>query len=379
MNRLIQVIEGLQAKLPEFRKHSLKETPTRTIIIDPVLEALGWQVRDPDEVELEYPTVDGKSVDYALRLNRRPAKPALLVEAKPLDDPLEDVKSITQVVGYATNDGIVWCVLTNGVRWKVYRSVEKCPAPDKLMFEVSLDPRDSQGIPVAQIAEQLWRLSREETAKGTLDAWGEQVFADGKVRKALDSIMGSPPLAFLNIIRKTIGERSIPPQKLRESLCRIWSERGGTTEGIVASTAASKNDHVRRKGGRKGKKPKKEYDEPHHTTGKPRETVELYQALDSFCFSLKPGKVGRCFMAKCVNYYFGNRTFCSIHLAQSGLRVWLWLRYEDLVDPPAFARDVSKVGHWGGGHLELAVSSQSQIEEARGIISKSFDGVAGKT
>ncbi len=30
---------------------------------------------------------------------------------------LDDVKSITQVVGYAANDGVEWCVLTNGVRY----------------------------------------------------------------------------------------------------------------------------------------------------------------------------------------------------------------------------------------------------------------------
>lgn len=81
MNKLIQLIEATRAKLDALRKHGLKETPTRTIVIDPLLEVLGWDVRDPDEVQLEYPTVDGKSVDYGLKLNR---KCVLLVEAKNL-------------------------------------------------------------------------------------------------------------------------------------------------------------------------------------------------------------------------------------------------------------------------------------------------------
>ncbi len=85
MQKLVRAIEDLRAKLGRLRKHVLKETPTRTIVIDPLLEALGWDVRDPDEVQLEYPTVDGKSVDYALKINGRPV---LLVEAKPLDDAL---------------------------------------------------------------------------------------------------------------------------------------------------------------------------------------------------------------------------------------------------------------------------------------------------
>src|SRR3990172_9558212 len=106
MKDTLKVIENLRAQIERHRRSGLKEYPTRTIFIDPLLEALGWDVRDPDEVELEYPTVDGKSVDYALKINR---KPVLLLEAKQLDDSLDDVKAITQIVGYAANNGIEWC------------------------------------------------------------------------------------------------------------------------------------------------------------------------------------------------------------------------------------------------------------------------------
>jgi hypothetical protein len=78
MEKLVRRIETIRTKVDAWRKHRLKETPTRTIVIDPLLEALGWDVRDPDEVQLEYPTVDGKSVDYGLKLNR---KCVLLIEA----------------------------------------------------------------------------------------------------------------------------------------------------------------------------------------------------------------------------------------------------------------------------------------------------------
>jgi len=113
MDVIIKCIEDLRMKLDKHRKDDLKEYPTRTIFIDPLLQALGWDVRDPDEVELEYSTIDGKSVDYAPKINR---KPVLFIEAKPLNDPLTDVKSITQVVGYAANAGVEWCILTNAAK-----------------------------------------------------------------------------------------------------------------------------------------------------------------------------------------------------------------------------------------------------------------------
>jgi hypothetical protein len=221
MNKLIQKIEEIRGNLDGLRRHSLKETSTRTIVIDPILDSLGWDVRDPDKVQLEYPTVDGKSVDYALKINN---KTVLLVEAKALDDLLNDVKAITQVVGYAANDGIVWCVLTNGVKWKIYRSVEQCPAPEKLMFEVSLDPREAEGISDQQLAQQMWRFSREEMAKGTLDDLG----TDRKVRKALDTLMHDPPRKLLNLLQEATGDDNIKNQQVKESLTRILAERGVT-------------------------------------------------------------------------------------------------------------------------------------------------------
>ena len=369
MNTLSQAIENIRAKLESLRRHLLKETPTRTIIIDPLLEALGWDVRDPDEVQLEYPTVDGKSVDYALKINR---KAVLLVEAKALDDPLNDVKAITQVVGYAANDGIVWCVLTNGVMWRVYRSVEKCPAPEKLMFEVSLDPRKSEGISVQQLARQMWRFSRDEMAKGTLDALGEQTFTDGKVRKALAAIMRDPPRPLLNMVRTATRDEDLTPQKIKESVARVWtsSALGGTvsapttpadsprarTRPTDRSQAATKAWRTRRERGTGAI-----HNEAHHIAGKPQEVLELYQAVDRLCHSVKPGSIEKRYLAKSIAYRCGKRTFCSLHIRQGGLRVWLYLKYARLENPPPFARDVSSVGHWGGGDLELAISSISQL------------------
>ena len=379
MDKLVKSIEHIRVNLDGWRKRSLKETPTRTIVVDPLLEALGWDVRDPDEVELEYPTVGGKSVDYALKINR---KAVLLVEAKPLDAGLKDVKAVAQVVAYAANDGIAWCVLTNGVHWQVYRSIEECPAPDKLMYEVSIDPRDSEGLTVQQTAEQLWRLSREEMAKGTLDALGEQTFTDGKVRKALDRIMIDAPRSLLNAVKAAAGDASLRPRKIKESLARIWT--GATplvepqAERVEVGKPRGRKD--RRRGaartGRGPRRAKAEYDEQRHTRGKPKEVLELYRSIDRLCLSLKPGDIDKRYLAKCVSYSYGRHIFCSVHLLKGGLRVWLKLKYSRLESAPSFARDVSNIGHWGVGDLELAVTSVSQLDESSPLIRESFDAGA---
>lgn len=378
MNKLIQLIETTRAKIEALRKYGLKETPTRTIVIDPLLEALGWDIRDPDEVQLEYPTVDGKSVDYGLKLNK---KCVLLVEAKAFDDPLTDVKAITQVVNYANSGGIVWCILTNGLTWKVYRSIENCPAPDKLMYAVSIDPRDSEGVSVQQIAQQMWRFSRDEIAKGALDTLGEQTFTDSKVRKALDTIMAAAPRSFLNVVRETMGDRTITPQQVKESLSRIW--RGPAPDAATAADGSSGKEQSasnRSEGAKRAwrtrrlTKTESPCDEAHHITGKSKEAVELYRAVDRLCLSMRAGAVARRCLRNSIAYVCDKRSFCSVRIKQGGLLVWLRLKYSRLTNAPNFARDVSGVGHQGNGDLELGISSLAQLKDAEPLIRQSFEG-----
>ena len=358
-------IERLRQQLERHHRTGLKEYPTRTIFIDPLLGALGWDVRDPDEVQLEYPTIDNKSVDYAMKINR---KTVLLIEAKQLGDSLDDVKSITQVVGYAANDGIEWCALTNGVKYKVYKASENVSAPDKLLFEVSIDPRDSEGLSTEQLATQLKRLSRESLAQGVLDRLGTEIFTTGKVRKALDRLFLDHPASFIRLIRKNIADDSVTPAQIREALVRIWDIDASASPPIVEIETLIKKDYG-------VKRPVSKYTEGHHTGGKPSEVVELYRAIDRFCQDLAPGQVTRAYKAKYVSWSLGKRIFCCCHLQQGGLRVWVKLLSKNLDPSISFARDVSKIGHWGVGDVELAINSLDRLGEAEPFIQKSFEDV----
>lgn len=354
MKTIASCIENLRVKLDRHRKEDLKEIPTRTIFVDVLLEALGWDVRDPDEVELEWSTIDGKSADYALKINR---KPVLLVEAKPLNDPLTDIKAITQVIAYAANAGIDWCVLTNGATYKVYRSTEKAEAPKKLAFELSLDPKETEGMSVEQVAEQFSRLSRDAIAKGLLDEIGEQIFTTGKIRKALDKIFTEPPATLVKLIRSTIGDDSIRPSQVKNALSRLWAP-------------TSETEHVLSEGRRlRGKEPSEE----HHIGGKPQGVVELFRAIDKFCRELDPATVGKKYLAKYIKYTHGKNIFCCIYIQKSRVGVWLKLRYSDLESPPEYVRDVSNVGHWGVGDVELAIDSPEKFQSAKLLIRRSFE------
>ena len=369
MKEIAKCIETLRIQLERHRKDGLKEYPTRTIFIDPMLGALGWDVRDPDEVELEHPTVDSKSVDYAMKVNR---KVVLHLEAKQLGDPLDDVKSVTQVVGYAANDGIEWCVLTNGVRYKVYKASEKASAPDKLLFEVSIDPDDSEGLTVQELAKQFNRLSRDFMAAGRLDQLGTEIFTTGKVRKALDRLFAETSPSLIRLIRKTMNDSSVTPSQIAQALRRIWDASTATPPPVIAESAPSQRE---KKG---SQRPSSEYAETHHTEGKPNEVVELYRRLDRFCQDLAPGRVSRAYKAKYIRWSLDKAIFCCAHLQQGGLRVWVKTNPKALNPAASFARDVSKIGHWGVGDVELTVNGLDRLQDAEDFIQESFENATRK-
>jgi predicted transport protein len=183
------------------------------------------------------------------------------------------------------------------------------------------------------------------------------------------------------MLRAAVGDTTLKPQQIKESLARLWRR------SPVADAPASDSTHVlpvstrasnRSTGARKAWATRKQrgagtgYSESQHTAGKSQEALDLYRAVDDFCVSLNPA-VERRYLAKTINYVMGKETFCSLHILRGGLRVWLKLKYSRLENPPEFGRDMTGIGHWGPGDLELAVSSRPQLEETLRFVRMSFD------
>ena len=126
------------------------ETATRTVVIDPVLTALGWDVRKPDRVRLEH-RANGNKLDYALLSTDE--RILAVVEAKPAASGLD--KDRKQASGYATEVGARYAVLTNGGRWEAWEMISQRPRKETVLVEVNLTTGD-----VAEIASKLAPLHR---------------------------------------------------------------------------------------------------------------------------------------------------------------------------------------------------------------------------
>jgi predicted type IV restriction endonuclease len=107
----IQKTKGTASQLKA--SGSDNEANTKALLIEPLLAALGWDLGDLNQVDREFRVYDGTCLDYALKIA---GQPRLFVEAKSVNKKLDYKGFIAQTVNYANNEGVQWCVLTNGAR-----------------------------------------------------------------------------------------------------------------------------------------------------------------------------------------------------------------------------------------------------------------------
>ena len=151
----VTVFEELKSKIAEHRTYlASRETVTRVLLVDPVLQLLGWDVRDPNLVELEYRTAEetAERADYILK---KAGMPVAVVEAKKLDGSVL-TKERKQVKDYADYAGVTWCALTDGSRWLIY-DLHEGRNPETMTPKVELDIEKHPSHELALNCLLLWQ------------------------------------------------------------------------------------------------------------------------------------------------------------------------------------------------------------------------------
>ena len=119
VNEIASAVMAVSGRIGNHKPYvSGHETRTRMLLIDPLLCALGWDVLDPDVVQIEAPNEAG-SPDYVLKVC---GKPRVVVEAKALGK-LKVAATVAQVAAYIFQPSLrtaAVAVLTDGVSWRVH-------------------------------------------------------------------------------------------------------------------------------------------------------------------------------------------------------------------------------------------------------------------
>jgi predicted transport protein len=338
------------------------EANTKHHVIEPLIGALGWNLTNFSEVDREYKVFDGTFLDYALRVD---GKPKLFVEAKALGKSLADKQFVAQAVNYANNEGVVWCVLTNGFVYQVYKSNEPVAMDKKLLFEVDL--RDAQEqADVDQAVRSLRAISRDSVESGELDLWGERIFTDIRVRAALAQLGASLDTKFVNAIAGAIEGPPIDKARLKSSIARVLA--GMTTTESVGGVVGSPSVAPAKS------KPKAPATHAlaGHTAKVPAVIVDLFEKVDAFAKALGPDVSQR--PAKYyIGYFVGKASFVTLNLKKAKISVYVSV-------PPAEAegwddadmRDVTNIGKHGLGNTEFNLHAPEQLPRLEKLIQQSY-------
>ncbi len=126
LDDLYHLVETLRSRSQKYgHLLSKNEAMTRYVLIDPVLRSLGWDTENPDVVRAEFSPGQG-SADYALLDNDRPL---IFVEAKPLGQLLDH--GVIQSINYCIQSGTPYFVITDGLKWEIYKTHAPVPLPEK--------------------------------------------------------------------------------------------------------------------------------------------------------------------------------------------------------------------------------------------------------
>ena len=70
--------------------------------------------------------------------------------------------------------------------------------------------------------------------------------------------------------------------------------------------------------------------------------------------------------------YKHGKNFCEVRIQAKALKLWLDIPYQELEDPDEFGRDVSELGHYGTGQVEVRIIDLDDLGYVLTLIEQSY-------
>jgi hypothetical protein len=199
--RLLKEIPKFQTILRKAKDRDVNESDTVTIIADVLSNVFGYDKYA--EITSEQ-AIRGTYCDLAIKSD---GKIKYLVEVKAVGINLKD-DHLRQAIGYGTNSGIQWIILTNGIDWQIHKLKFNRPVDHELVCSfdlISLNPKKCEDL------EKIYLLCKEGTASAAIEEYHDHVQVVN--RFMIGALCLTPPV--INIIRRELKKIS-PGLKVTE-------------------------------------------------------------------------------------------------------------------------------------------------------------------
>lgn len=204
-------IKNFAKRVKQLKDAIQTEEATKTSIIMPFFQLLGYDVFNPSEFTPEYIAdvgiKKGEKVDYAIVLND---EVVMLIEAKSVNENLE--KHDSQLFRYFGTSKAKFAILTNGIIYKFFTDLEKANVMDSTPFlELNLEDLNDNHI------QELKKFQKEN-----FDV--DEIFSTAS------------DLKYLSIIKKIIKEEfNNPSDEFVRTILNM-----GIYEGVKTNTVVEK-------------------------------------------------------------------------------------------------------------------------------------------
>jgi len=206
------LVERYQKVLSDGKKTEYNETDVSSKFILPLLDALGWNTSEIDEVKEQKRTLTGP-VDFSLNINK---KPRLLLELKRFSEPLDGKRKVhgrdqtfeEQAVSYAWQLRVDWVVLTNFEELRLYYSRVQKPS-EGLVFRLRF-------FDYIERLDRLWTVSKESVVSKVLERIEVR-----RTRKDLNVEVLEDLFQCRNLLTQDLRSMGLSSEEIKEYAQRI--------------------------------------------------------------------------------------------------------------------------------------------------------------
>lgn len=207
-------IKQLSERIENLKANLLTEEATKTALILPFINALGYDVFNPLEVlpemHCDIGTKKGEKIDYAILKN---GEPIILIECKHWQQNL--TLHDNQLLRYFHVSKAKFGILTNGIIYRFYTDLE-CPnkMDEKPFLEVNLLDIDEEQV------EELKKFHRSYFDIGSILSTASELKYMGELKSAINKEFNSPSAEFVKFFGKQVYEGQFT-QRVLESFTAL--------------------------------------------------------------------------------------------------------------------------------------------------------------
>lgn len=256
MESFIQQIKVLSNRFERIKDNIKTEEATKTSLIMPLIQTLGYDVFNPEEFVPEFIAdvgiKKGEKIDYAIMDS---GSPVILIEAKGVHEKLP--KHNSQLFRYFGTTKAKFAILTNGIEYRFYTDLEEPNKMDTKPFFIFnlLEFRDNDIYEIAKFRKNVFNVENVLTTASELkytseikhflnQQWEEpndefikfvlsDVYQGVKTKKVIDN--------FRETVQKSLAQ--FVNEKVNDKLQKALNSSAGNEEHILEKDEALKDEH----------------------------------------------------------------------------------------------------------------------------------------